>query len=106
MGIHYGINPDYNPDPTDFQPKWTVRLERKTADCWVGVYWHSGSWRDAGHSAGRKLEIWVCLIPMVPFHLCRTVKWETCYECGEAIGDRRFQRHGRAGAVHYTCIPE
>ena len=53
--------------------RWTIRFEWKPADCWVGVFWRHSAWSQPGHSAGRHLDIWVCVLPMVPLHLLRTV---------------------------------
>lgn len=41
---------------------WRVRLEWKPADCWVGVFWKSHPWNT-------RLDVWVCVVPMVPIHL-------------------------------------
>lgn len=40
---------------------WFARVERKPQDCWVGVFWK----RDYPWS----LDVWVCLVPMLPLHL-------------------------------------
>lgn len=38
--------------------KWEIVF--KPQDLWVGVYWESSY---------PKLDIWICVIPMVPLHL-------------------------------------
>lgn len=42
------------------------RLEFKPQDCWVGVYW-----RRSHLSLADKLDVWICLLPMLPLHLWR-----------------------------------
>lgn len=39
------------------------RFEFKPQDCWIGVFWKTtkGEYAD-------KLDVWVCLLPMLPFH--------------------------------------
>lgn len=46
--------------------RWSVRLEAKPADLWMGAFWSSttgptGRWAI--------LDVWVCLVPMLPVHL-------------------------------------
>lgn len=64
--------------------RWFLRVEWKPADCWVGVFWkplydHSSMWpQGTPTKAGGKgtswrwvrtsLDVWVCLLPMVPIH--------------------------------------
>ena len=53
--------------------KRSVRLEWKPQDCWVGVFWkHSGNYRAGGTGA---VDVWICLLPMVPLHYRRTREW-------------------------------
>jgi hypothetical protein len=40
---------------------WSCRLEWKLADLWVGAFW-----KKSGHC----LDVWVCLLPCIPLHLC------------------------------------
>jgi hypothetical protein len=41
------------------------RLEFKREDCWVGVFWK----RDRLYYAYQeRLDVWVCLLPMLPLH--------------------------------------
>lgn len=40
------------------------RFEFKPQDCWIGVFWK----KTRGDYVHR-LDIWVCLLPMLPFHL-------------------------------------
>lgn len=39
---------------------YSIRLEVKLADCWIGAYWR----RD-----GYALHVWLCLVPCVPLHI-------------------------------------
>lgn len=44
--------------------KVEVRLEWKPQDCWIGVFWRREvGWRFT------QLDVWVCLLPMVPIHV-------------------------------------
>lgn len=73
------------PNPT--RRRWFLRVEWKPQDCWVGVFWkplydHWSYWPE-GTPARRpsdpkypnrrwvrtNLDIWICLLPMVPIHL-------------------------------------
>lgn len=51
--------------------RWQVRVEFKPQDCWVGAYWQSKKY--GIHTERPKLwhmlDLWVCLIPMVPIHV-------------------------------------
>ena len=44
--------------------KWFIHLEFKPQDLWIGVFWKRT--RCAGPH--QFLDIWVCLLPMVPIH--------------------------------------
>lgn len=56
----------------------SVRLEWKPQDLWIGAFWKvSGLTRSyvAGTTEYReyqRVDLWVCLLPMVPIHL----SWE------------------------------
>lgn len=47
---------------------WAWRFEFKPQDLWLGVFWkrenHVGYIRST-------LDIWVCVLPMIPLHLLR-----------------------------------
>lgn len=46
---------------------WRVNLQWEPRDCWVGVFWRWTSF----------LHIYVCVIPLLPFHLTIVSKrWE------------------------------
>jgi hypothetical protein len=43
--------------------QWTVCLEFKVQDCWIGCYWERYY-----IDSLEVLDIWVCLIPMLSIH--------------------------------------
>jgi len=46
--------------------RWFCRFEWKPQDCWVGVFWKSGGiWPGFGRVS---LDVWVCVLPMIPLH--------------------------------------
>ena len=56
------------------------RFEFKLQDCWIGVFWRTTDqqWisNDAPEhgklwipSVGKRIDIWICLIPMFPLHI-------------------------------------
>lgn len=48
-------------------PRLWWGIEHKREDCWVGAFWR---WTPV---SGKRLEIWICLVPMLPIHL--TLHW-------------------------------
>jgi hypothetical protein len=68
--------------------RFTVRWEFKPQDLWVGVFWKREAVAlDDGNGDSnfmhRRLDVWVCLLPMLPIHLT----WERrvarrCRACG------------------------
>lgn len=83
----------------------SIRLEFKPEDLWVGLFWR----RSSAHAIAkevRALDVWVCIVPMLPIHYRKVTSWETCYEFGQDVAWRKFERHGRAGAVHLACVAE
>ena len=50
--------------------RFTVRIEFKPQDCWVGVYWEGtvNNYR----TLDSKNEWWVCIIPCFPIHIIYT----------------------------------
>jgi len=40
---------------------WFLRLEFKSADLWVGLYWKDSTYQ---------IDVWVCLVPCLPIHFC------------------------------------
>ena len=57
-----------------------VALEFKPADCWVGAFWKRDSYvtrhrpgidSPALPAIGYSLDVWVCLLPMLPLHYAR-----------------------------------
>lgn len=51
-----------SPMPVGMTRRWFFRLEWKVQDCWLGVFWK----RETAAFGG--LDVWVCLLPMVPIH--------------------------------------
>ncbi len=41
-----------------------IRLEFKKEDCWIGMFW-----RKQYSNIGTWIDIWICLIPMIPIHI-------------------------------------
>ncbi len=48
--------------------RFGVRLEFKLRDSWIGAYWER--WYTVGNC---RLDVWLCLLPMLPLRL--TVQW-------------------------------
>lgn len=44
--------------------RWFCRIEWKPQDLWVGVFWK----RQTGYRGLPSLDVWVCLLPMLPIH--------------------------------------
>lgn len=50
--------------------RWTVDLEWKPQDLWVGLFWkRTSEWGCSGFDA------WVCVLPMVPIHIASRRPW-------------------------------
>jgi hypothetical protein len=68
-----------------------ARFEFKPADLWVGVFWRRDDW-----GVMRHIDVWLCLLPMLPLHVTvtyRAVKtpWGRCVMCGTKTAElRRF----------------
>lgn len=89
---------------------WSLRLEWKPQDLWVGVYWKRS--RTAFLAF---LDVWVCLVPCVPIHFeaWRPVppprpRHDACPECGgfgppccERMG--RYNGSGSDGPLLFHC---
>lgn len=43
--------------------RWTIRLERKPQDAWVGAAWRTL------RGAKPVLDLWVCVVPFFPIHV-------------------------------------
>lgn len=61
-----------NRNDIQFVTKWKVQLEFKPQDLWIGVFWKKGGERgfDEDH-----INVWICIIPMIPIHLRRYRKY-------------------------------
>lgn len=49
-----------------------IRLERKWQDLWIGLYWKvENVWLPphCGKFIGRRVHLWVCLVPCFPIHV-------------------------------------
>lgn len=48
-----------------------VKIEFKPQDLWIGCYWKKvPSWKKEYYGDLRvKLDIWICLVPIIPIHL-------------------------------------
>lgn len=50
--------------------RWFLRIEWKPQDCWVGVFWQ----RTPFVGGAERLDVWVCLLPMLPIHYRRSTR--------------------------------
>ncbi len=54
---------------------WSVRLEFKVEDFWVGAFWRLETLSEPLLPRGivrfRDFDLWVCVVPMVPIHVTR-----------------------------------
>lgn len=46
----------------------TVRFEFKPQDCWVGAFWRTSDGHSERGFPGKWINLWVCLVPMLPIH--------------------------------------
>jgi hypothetical protein len=46
----------------------TVRLEFKKEDLWVGAFWKVTETYHYGGQTRRRVDLWICLLPMFPLH--------------------------------------
>lgn len=44
--------------------RWSVALQFKALDMWVGAFWQPAL------GPGDITRLWVCLLPMLPIHIC------------------------------------
>lgn len=50
--------------------RWSVRVEFKPQDCWIGVFWKCGGFHELfGEWVEPAVDIWVVLIPCFPIHV-------------------------------------
>lgn len=45
-----------------------IRLEFKSRDLWIGLYWEVREWAPLNPD-GPALHVWICLLPMLPIHI-------------------------------------
>lgn len=50
--------------------KFTWDIEFKREDAWIGVYW-----RTKEHAGFTRQEAWICLLPCLPLHIERCVRY-------------------------------
>lgn len=51
---------------------FTIKLELKWQDCWLGFFWKRTS-KCSFDNSGKlwfKQDIWICLLPCLPIHIC------------------------------------
>lgn len=49
---------------------WWTRFEFKPCDLWIGCYWKVTEYEPVqGYEIASDLDIWICIIPMIPLHL-------------------------------------
>jgi hypothetical protein len=60
--------------------QWYLCLEFKQQDAWIGAYWR----RD-----GNCIDVWVCLLPMLPLHFSywRFKERFSCEGCGDTVDE-------------------
>ena len=51
------------------RPVWTVRIEFKLRDLWVGAYWDT-----IDTMMATSFDLWICLVPCFSLHVNRRVR--------------------------------
>jgi hypothetical protein len=46
-----------------------ARIEFKPQDCWIGAFWKTQVHFETGGGSYYRVDLWICLIPMIPLHL-------------------------------------
>lgn len=46
-----------------------IQVEFKPQDLWVGAFWKVSPYYKDHTYAGRWVNLWICLVPMVPLHI-------------------------------------
>lgn len=52
--------------------RWQCNLHRfefKVEDMWIGVFWRRTVLTDTPEAFMEAMDVWLCLLPMVPLHL-------------------------------------
>lgn len=49
-----------------------IRFEFKPQDLWIGVYWRLRTLKDYLENWETGIDIWICLLPMLPLHISLT----------------------------------
>lgn len=82
-----------------------IRLKFEPRDIWIGVYWN---YRRSVESRSRWLDVYICILPLVPIHIAITWGWKLRHKAYEkycqdqyakqnAPLDYREWRHNHAG---------
>lgn len=65
---------------------WYCKFEFEPRDLWVGAYWKTTHFEPVQNwPVPSELDIWVCLLPMIPLHLrfidksAETPDWQMVY---------------------------
>lgn len=45
------------------------KFELKKEDCWIGAFWRKSYVKTDSGPKMSHVDVWLCLIPMVPLHL-------------------------------------
>jgi hypothetical protein len=53
-----------------------ISLEFKPQDLWIGLYWKVRRQNFHDLSCGSSVDLWICLVPMLPIH----VSWAKWHE--------------------------
>lgn len=70
------------------------RFKFKPQDCWIGVYW-----RTSHLALADKLDVWICLLPMLPLHIWRFYNVRQPYQWQQSVEgeeEREGTRHGES----------
>ena len=56
-----------------FYTRFSIKVERKWADLWVGAYWKSKDIHEYDRFdssvPGKRWDVWICIVPCFPIHL-------------------------------------
>lgn len=70
------------------ETKWSVKVEFKLQDMWVGVFWdrtdqhvHFAPGNRDGKCERHLLDVWVCILPCLPLHIRRDVREPGRFDC-------------------------
>lgn len=49
--------------------RWSVKLEFKPQDLWIGLYWKRTNCEIEHGSEPFVTDVWICLVPCLPIHV-------------------------------------